>query len=122
MKNTFDKQQRLCGQLRVKTLFANGKRLTAWPLRVTYLPLAGGETQVLVRAPKALFKRAVHRNRLKRLMREAWRLHQHELVVPMQVAFNYMDRTMQSYQVVERAMVKSIRKLNENNDRQSVDS
>lgn len=82
--------------------------MTVWPLRITYMPAS--ETQVLIWAPKSLFKHAVDRNRLRRQMREAWRLSskpQHTC----QIAINYMDKQMQPYATIERAMHKMIAKI-----------
>lgn len=76
MANTFPKQNKLCGQERIAQLYKQGKRFTSWPLRVTYMPSNSPNSQVLVWAPKSLFKHAVQRNHLRRLMREAYRLHQ----------------------------------------------
>ena len=73
LNNNFPKYERLCGQLRIADLYKRGKRLVVWPLRVTYLPAE--DTQVLVWAPKSLFKHAVDRNRVKRQVREAYRHH-----------------------------------------------
>ena len=112
MANSLPKNSRLCGQLRIAQLYREGKRFVAWPLRVTYMP-AEEETQVLVWAPKSLFKRAVRRNRLRRLMREAYRLHQdllgeqHYLL-----AFNYMDKEEQSFDIIEKAVCKAMKKIN----------
>ena len=112
MPNTFPKHSKLCGQLRIAQLYKEGERVVAWPLRVSYMPTEG-ETQVLVWAPKSLFKRAVKRNHLRRLMREAYRLHQdmlgdqHYLL-----AFNYMDKEEQSFAVIEKAVCKALKKIN----------
>ena len=113
--NTFPKHSRLCGQLRIAALYKEGQRFTAWPLRVTYAPTEE-ETQVLVWAPKSLFKRAVKRNRLRRLMREAYRLNQGLLEGKYLLAFNYIDKEEQSYQTVEKAVVKALKKI-ANNDK-----
>lgn len=86
-----------------------GKKITVWPLRVTYLPAE--KTQVLIWAPKSLFKHAVDRNRLRRQMREAWRLSD-QPETPWQIAFNYMDKQMHPYSVIEKAMHKAIHKIN----------
>ena len=115
--NTFPQTERLCGKMAVEQLYRQGQRFTAWPLRVTYLPLpvAEGEkgtSEVLVWAPKSLFKHAVDRNRLRRLMREAWRLGERPLR-PCRVAFNYMDKQIASLDTIRHAMAKAIRKLNE---------
>ena len=111
MPNSFPKQNKLCGQLRIAQLYKEGKRFTAWPLRVTYQP-TNDTTQVLVWAPKSLFKRAVKRNHLRRLMREAYRLHQDLLGEQhYQIAFNYMDKEEQPYAVIEKAICKALKKI-----------
>lgn len=117
MQNTFPKHSRLCGQERIAALYKHGKRFTAWPLRVTYLPVTGNPspvTEVLVWASKSLFKRAVKRNHLRRLMREAYRLHQDLLGEKQyQIAFNYMDKEEQSFAVIEKSICKALTKIAE---------
>ena len=70
------------------------------------------ETQVLIWAPKSLFKHAVDRNKLRRQMREAWRLNQMQLQQPHHIAFNYIDKEKQPYIIINKAVSKAIRKLN----------
>lgn len=111
LSNNFPKYERLCGQLRIADLYKRGKRLAVWPLRVTYLP--ADDTQVLIWAPKSLFKHAVDRNRLRRQMREAWRLNKQTLNNHYLIALNYMDKTLLGYSVIEKAIAKTIIKLNE---------
>jgi ribonuclease P protein component len=111
LNNSFPKYERLCGQLRIADLYKRGKRLVVWPLRVTYLQAQ--DTQVLIWAPKALFKHATDRNRLRRQMREAWRLNKQMLNGKYLIAFNYMDKTMSPYAAINKAFVKTIAKLNE---------
>jgi ribonuclease P protein component len=97
--------------MRIAQLYKQGKRFTAWPLRVTWQP-TNEETQVLVWAPKSLFKRAVKRNHLRRLMREAYRLHQDLLGEEhFLIAFNYMDKEEQSFAIIEKAVCKALRKV-----------
>ncbi|MBO4519177.1 MAG: ribonuclease P protein component [Paludibacteraceae bacterium] len=111
MPNTFPKHNKLCGQERIAALYKHGKRFTAWPLRVTYMPVEEA-TQVLVWAPKSLFKHAVQRNHLRRLMREAYRLNQNILGEQhYEIAFNYMDKEVQPYAVIEKAVCKALNKI-----------
>jgi len=116
MPNTLSKNNRLCGQERIAALYKEGKRFTAWPLRVTYMPVTDNPspvTEVLVWAPKSLFKRAVRRNHLRRLMREAYRLHQDILSSNFLIAFNYIDKEEQSFAIIEKAVCKSLKKISE---------
>ena len=113
MPNTFPKHSRLCGQIRIDQLYKEGKKFVSWPLRVTWQPTED-ETQVLVWAPKSLFKRAVKRNHLRRLIREAYRLNQDMLGEKhFLIAFNYMDKEEQPYAVIEKAVCKSLKKISE---------
>ena len=129
--NTFPKHSKLCGQLRIAQLYREGERFVAWPLRVTYKPITNDQSpmtnQILVWAPKSLFKHAVQRNHLRRLMREAYRQHQdlldnhqspitnHQSPITNNhylIAFNYMDKEQQPYEVIEKAVCKALKKIN----------
>ena len=108
---TFPKNNRLCGQLRIAQLYREGKRFVAWPLRVTWSP-SEGETKILVWAPKSLFKHAVQRNHMRRLMREAYRLNQDLLGEGhYQIAFNYIDKEEQSFATINKAICKALLKV-----------
>lgn len=104
----------MCGKLRIASLYKEGQKFVVWPLRVTFMP--ANDTQVLIWAPKSLFKHAVDRNKLRRLMREAWRLNKTELNKSFLLALNYIDKTMLPYATIEKAVKKTIRKLNEETD------
>jgi ribonuclease P protein component len=88
-------------RLRLKSdfdlLFSGGRSLREHPVKAVYIlqPATQGqevssehlmaigspcaESQVAFVVPKKLFKKATDRNRVKRLMREAWRLNVHDL-------------------------------------------
>ena len=74
----FPREERLKSRTSIGLLFSRSSRSTGDSgLRLIWTaspePLDRG-VQVLVAAPKKHFKRAVVRNRIKRLLREAWRL------------------------------------------------
>lgn len=98
---TFPKAEHLCGEIRIGKLFAGGKAFIVYPMRVVYATTEHKDkipVKVLIGVPKKRFKRAVMRNRLKRLMREAYRLNKIILIekckeknIHLDIAFNYVS-------------------------------
>jgi len=81
-KYTFSKEERLCSKRLIDGLFHNGSSFVVYPYRVIFsrtevaLPFP---VQVITSVSKRRFKHAVTRNRLKRLIRECYRLEKHNL-------------------------------------------
>ena len=112
---SFPKSEKLCGKLPVEHLYKQGKRFVAWPLRVSYIESPDETNRVLIWAPKSLFRHAVDRNRLRRMMRETYRLNKSILdqnSTNYHIAFNYIDKNIQDYRLIEKAMRKALNKLN----------
>jgi len=77
MKFTLGKLERLKSRKLIEKLFAEGKSVKKFPLRMVFLQTSHTSTfpmQAGFSVPKRNFKRAVDRNRLKRLLRETYRL------------------------------------------------
>ena len=82
MKHTLGKLERLKSKKLIEKLYQDGNSVKSFPLRMMYLQTAHTSdfpAQVGVSVAKRNFKLAVDRNRIKRLMREAYRL-QKEIV------------------------------------------
>ncbi|MCF8257454.1 MAG: ribonuclease P protein component [Flavobacteriales bacterium] len=79
---SFGKKEKLCSQTVIDRLFAEGQSFKAFPLRVMVLPVDGAEShaQVLISVPKKRVRKAHDRNRIKRHIREAYRLNKPELL------------------------------------------
>lgn len=73
---TFGKSDRLKGVKSVALLFGDGKSFFSYPFRVVW-NFSGSHPEIPSRTgisvPKREFKRAVDRNRIKRIFRESWR-------------------------------------------------
>lgn len=77
--NGFPKSKKLKKENEISLLFKKGKWKTVGNIRViTYSHPDFAESKIGVSASKRYFKKAVDRNRVKRLLREAYRLHQNE--------------------------------------------
>ena len=81
---TFPKEEHLCRKKLIEELFSKqGSSFGVYPLRIVWVASPGptaAPPQVLISVSKRTFKRAVDRNRLKRLIREAYRLNKYRLV------------------------------------------
>lgn len=77
MKYTFRKNERLCSKKLIALLFSEGKSFLVYPVKITYLireNIAAPPAQALILVSRKRFRKATRRNRMKRLLREAYRL------------------------------------------------
>ena len=132
MKNGFNKSQHLCGEVTISQLFRDGKAFLVFPLRVVYRVEERAEgdkratVRVLTSVPKKQFKHAVDRNRFKRLIRESYRLQQHELNevleakgLVMDVAFTAVHNQLPEFDFLKNRMARILSKLVETVNAQS---
>ena len=115
----FPDKVRLYLQKEIDRLFASGQSLVAYPLRIVYLPFngipaSGSTISILVSVPKKLMKHAVKRNRIKRLIRESFRLNYNataELYAKngkyLHIAYIYICKELKPFTEIEKAVLKS---------------
>ena len=118
---SFTKAERIFLQREIDLLFNEGLAFTVYPLRVIYVekqPLSGVPVAVLVSVPKKRFKRAVKRNRLKRLIRETYRLNKNALWKSLHlsgkgllIAFIYIGNELCDFPAMDASMKKIIAQL-----------
>jgi len=93
---SFPTQEKLKHRKAIEALFSEGKTIHFFPVRVVFV-LGQSESdlclQVAFSVSKKKFKRAVDRNRVKRLMREAYRLNA-----------NILRSSLDGHQIICRAM------------------
>ncbi len=118
---SFGKKEKLCSKLVIDELFKSGKSLKVYPIRAMYLPLTESDStaKLLISVPKKRFGKAVSRNRVKRMIREAYRLNKSDLIEKWQssgkyfaLAFVYIGNDMPDYHELNSKIVRVLDKLN----------
>ena len=120
---TLSKGERLSWKRHIDELFAKGQSFVAFPLRVVFLPKEEDvsiPTSILISVHKKKFKRAVKRNLIKRQIREVYRVRKYDLIdvlnekgKSMLIAFLYLDKEIHPLAVIEKAMDKALKILQE---------
>ncbi len=97
-KYTYPKQEKLKSKNTIDLMFAEGKSVSKYPLRLVYVPLPeteGVSIKMGVSVSKKYFKKAVDRNYFKRVLRETYRHNKHILLEKLEkpCAFMFMYQT-----------------------------
>ena len=126
MNFTFPKKERICRKIIIDKLFCGGNTaMTVFPLRAIFMTEHLNDddkypVQVIVSVSKRRMRRAVDRNRLKRQIREAYRLNKNQLLqycnehaVKLYIAFVALAEEACQTDKVEHSMIKLLRKTQE---------
>jgi len=124
---TLSREQRLKSRKQIERIFREGKSMNVFPYRVYYIlngSSHGGETvprprlQAGFGASKRNFKKAVHRNRIKRLTREAYRLQKGMLEVLLEerqrsllLFFIYTGKELPDHRLVSGKIAVALEKI-----------
>jgi ribonuclease P protein component len=93
-KYTLGKKERLKSRKKIEALFSSGQRFTIVPFLVYYRVHKDAEPPLLeagFNASKKNFKRAVDRNRAKRIIREVYRIQNTSLKTTIKTGLNSLD-------------------------------
>jgi ribonuclease P protein component len=75
MSFSFTRSEKLKSKKAIESMFAEGQSISAYPLRLVFQKIPNvSSNKVAVSVTKKKFKTAVARNRIKRLLRENYRL------------------------------------------------
>ncbi|MEZ4968417.1 MAG: ribonuclease P protein component [Flavobacteriaceae bacterium] len=115
---SFPKKEKLKSKKGIEQLFAEGIAVTNYPIKLVYLKTNfedGSKYKIGVTASKRNFKSAVKRNRIKRLMRESYRLNKHLIFNNIEgnfaFMFLYLGKEMPSQSKITDTMIPLMRKF-----------
>jgi len=117
---SYNKEEKLKGKKHLDRLFKSGKSFTVFPVKVFFV--FGGEQDNIIKTGVGVssrhFKKAVHRNRIKRLLREAYRTEK----LPLHTSLNktekklavfllFIDKAMPEHALIKQKMQLCIQRL-----------
>lgn len=118
--NTLSKAERLCSKIAIDRLFSGENRsMAAFPIRAVYRTEKAETTsdisiKILISVSKKRFHHAVKRNRIKRQIRDAYRIHKQllwntaqEKGLSLSIAFIWLDTQLHDTADVE-AKIKNL--------------
>ena len=116
---SFSKAEKLKSKSHIDHLFSKGKSITGYPLRLVYVETTFKDNSVIktgVSVSKRLHKIAVHRNKIKRLMREAYRLnkpqHFNKTDTTYAIMILYLSRDKPSLKYLSKKMGLLLKQFN----------
>ena len=119
MRFTLGTSEKLKSRKQITQLFEEGLSLKEYPIRLRFLKVEEADVQfkTAFSVPKRNVKLAVGRNRIKRMLREVYRLNKHILVDAIEgdfiLMFIYTDKAAWEYQDLEKKMIRLLHKFAE---------
>jgi len=113
MRFTLGKQEKLKSKKAIEILFEKGSRIKSYPLQLMYIKNIE-EREILIKVgfsvPKRTIKKAVKRNEIKRVMREAYRIQKSKftenLKMPYDLMFIYSAKEKADHKTLEKNIEK----------------
>tara|TARA_B100000809_G_scaffold249628_1_gene281186 strand:- start:601 stop:1002 length:402 start_codon:yes stop_codon:yes gene_type:complete len=112
---SFSKDERLCSKILIDEVFEKGKKQKTFPFIATYLPIDKSDcdwesqVRIVVSVPKRRVKFAVRRNRLKRQIKEAYRLNKSDFYsnlkqkdINLALFLIYIGKENENYSFIEK--------------------
>ncbi len=115
--NSLKRNKLLKSKKEIDALFINSKSFSSFPVRLVYsIKEAEPASKAAFSVSKRKFKRAVDRNRIKRLLREAYRLQQNEINTKgLRMMWIFTGKKMPHFDEIYSAVGTIINELNKKN-------
>jgi len=122
---SFKKNERITSKILLQNMIDRGTLLFVYPIKCYAFFFSvidvKDSNQIAIAVPKRIFKRAVDRNRVKRIIREAYRLNSKQILVPLTIdktkkvalLFVFVGKEMPDYRLIEKAMVDLLKKVSQ---------
>ncbi|HLV69575.1 MAG TPA: ribonuclease P protein component [Xanthomarina sp.] len=118
MKASYSKKEKLKSEKLISQLFLEGKSVSAYPLKMVYLKTSfqdNVQVKAAVSVSKRNFKKAVDRNQIKRLLREAYRLQKatyfNNMTTPYALMILYIGKEKPTFKEIEAKMAQLLQKF-----------
>lgn len=116
MNFSFKKAERLNRKIYIKELFEKGSSFYLYPFKVFLLAHPESSAQfneVLISVSKRNFKKAVDRNKIKRRIREAYRLNRDKNSTSNKylIAYLYTSKEIMTFDEIQDSMIKILSKI-----------
>lgn len=119
MNTKLPKSERLHAQKSIKELFDKGSSFFLYPFKVLVLHVPSTEPQapqVLFSVSKKKLKKAVQRNRMKRIIKEGYRLNKHILTghpgTNQLIGLIFVSSELMPFQTIQERVQKVLHKIN----------
>jgi len=117
---SYNKKEKLKSKKQLDKIFASGKSFTVFPVKLIY-NLVSDQDNVIktgVGVSSRFFKKAIHRNRIKRLLREAYRTEKQPLHIhlnnsqkQLNIFLLFVDKSLPNYRFIREKMKLCIERL-----------
>ena len=109
----FPKSNKISSIRRITEIFRNGSVIYNYPFKALYLPNNTAESRVVISVPKRVFKRAIKRNYIKRLIRESLRLQHFSTFfnVGIDICLIYTDKELPSFKLINQKIEDVLEKI-----------
>lgn len=123
---TFPKSEKLTHKKSIDALFRGKEAVFVYPFKIPFQKSEVGEEnseelkmpKVLVSVPKKSFKKAVDRNRIRRQIKEIYRLEKRKWLNDLQnppenLAIIFVGKQKETYEFMEKRFAKALQKLSD---------
>ena len=130
----FGKAEHLKSEKSISLLITEGFSFVVFPIKVRWMLVSKVDSSIVkcaFSAPKRKFKKAVDRNYIKRIMREAYRTNKINLIsqiakkdLQLNLLLTYIGDDVPNFQFIESKIIltlQRLRKLNEKSDYKGID-